>query len=101
MAMRAVWSRPLGHDRDEGCSLPPTAGAPASPVTRGDLAVALLHDRQTVKEPRRANCQKPLRKPSEIRDLGNDLPIPHGHVSADSDGGATTRRPAMRTPLRL
>src|SRR3954454_8373301 len=38
---------------------------------------------------------------SEVRDRWRDLPIADAPVLADSDGGATTRRPAMRTPLRL
>src|SRR4051795_1589177 len=38
---------------------------------------------------------------SEVRDQPRLLPIAVRGVSADSDGGATTRRPAMRTPLRL
>src|SRR3954468_16533303 len=38
---------------------------------------------------------------SEVRDQRRLLPIAVRGVSADSDGGATTRRPAMRTPLRL
>src|SRR3954453_2395835 len=38
---------------------------------------------------------------TELRGSWRYLPIAEAQVSADSDGGATTRRPAMRTPLRL
>src|SRR5690348_17072942 len=41
------------------------------------------------------------RRRSEVRDQQRLLPIAVREVSADSDGGATPRRPAMRTPLRL
>src|SRR5690348_18233291 len=41
------------------------------------------------------------RRCSEVRDQRRLLLIAVREVSADSDGGATPRRPAMRTPLRL